>query len=232
MPTGCFNGVATRANWFLIKAAAILLLACACLCFGQENPVLRPIEDRPGLPRVLLIGDSISMGYTLAVRKLLENEANVHRVPMNAGTTAIGLFNIDPWLRDKHWDVIHFNFGLHDLKRMADGEPQVPIELYERYLRLIVKRMRATGAQLIWATTTPFPEGVVPERRPADVAIYNAAARRVMDPNGIAIDDLNALAARRLSEIQLPKNVHFTPAGGEVLAAQVAASIRKALKKE
>lgn len=42
-----------------------------------------PITDTPGLPRVLLIGDSISMGYTLPVRDLLKGRANVHRIPEN-----------------------------------------------------------------------------------------------------------------------------------------------------
>jgi lysophospholipase L1-like esterase len=224
-----------RIPWFAglaTKAAAFVLLTCAAFCPAQENLIFQPIEDKPGLPRVLLIGDSISISYTLPVRKLLDGEANVHRVPMNGGTSGNGLFKLDEWIGDKHWDVIHFNFGLHDLKRMADGEPQVPIELYERYLRLIVKRLRTTGARLIWATTTPVPEGVEPGRRSADVAVYNAAARRVMDANNIAINDLNALAFPRLREIQRPRNVHFTPAGADVLAAQVAASIRKSLKKE
>ena len=38
-----------------------------------------PIQDNPALPRVLLIGDSISIGYTLPVRELLDGRANLHR---------------------------------------------------------------------------------------------------------------------------------------------------------
>jgi hypothetical protein len=67
-----------------------------------------------GLPRVLLIGDSISMGYTLDVRELLKGKANVHRIPTNGGPTTNGLKNIKAWLGDSKWDVIHFNWGLHD----------------------------------------------------------------------------------------------------------------------
>jgi lysophospholipase L1-like esterase len=216
-----------------MKIAAILFLLSCTMAMAQAppDPVYAPITEQPGLPRVLIIGDSISVGYTLPVRKLLAGEANVLRIPTNAGTSGNGVFQMDAWLGKQKWDVVHFNFGLHDLKRLSDGEPQVPIAMYERYLRLFVKRLKATGAKLIWATTTPVPEGpVAPTRKPEDVGAYNAAALRVMKENGITIDDLYAFALPRLKEIQQPVNVHFTNAGSEALAAQVAASIRKALR--
>ena len=70
------------------------------------NSVLAPITDEPGLPRVLLIGDSISMGYTLPVRKLLDGTANVHRIPQNGGATEVGLEKMSSWLGDGKWDVL------------------------------------------------------------------------------------------------------------------------------
>jgi acyl-CoA thioesterase-1 len=215
-----------------MKLSAMLLCLLGATAFAQAQiePVYAPVAEQPGLPRVLIIGDSISVGYTLPVRKLLASEANVQRIPMNGGTSGNGVFQMEAWLGKQKWDVIHFNFGLHDLKRMSDGEPQVPLALYERYLRLFVARLKLTGAKLIFATTTPVPDGPVsPPRKPEDVAAYNAAALRVMNESGIAIDDLYAFALPRLKEIQRPVNVHFTDAGSEALARQVAASIRKAL---
>jgi len=123
------------------------------------NPVMEPIQDVAGLPRVLLIGDSISMGYTLPVRKLLEGKANVHRILTNGGPTKNGVANIEKWLGGGKWDVIHFNWGIHDLKYMPDGKRQVEPAGYEANLRKLVARMKATGAKLIWATTTPIPDG-------------------------------------------------------------------------
>ena len=114
-----------------------------------------PIEDQPGLPRVLLVGDSISVGYTLPVRELLKGRANVHRIPTNGGSTTKGLANVDQWLGDKKWDVIHFNWGIHDL-RIQDGKALVGPEAYEKNLRAIVAKLKATGAKLIWASTTPI----------------------------------------------------------------------------
>lgn len=206
----------------------------------KADPAMAKVEDVAGLPRVLLIGDSISIGYTVPTREALKGVANVHRIPTNGEATVVGLKSLDKWLETdgagKKWDVIHFNWGLHDLKQFKDGkiaagEPVwVPVEEYEKNLRTLVQQMKKTGAKLIFATTTPVPEGAG-GRDPGLEVKYNEAALRVMKDEGVAVDDLHALAAPKLAEIQLPKNVHFTPAGSKVLAEQVAGSIKKALGK-
>ena len=195
------------------------------------NPALAPITDTPGLPRVLLIGDSISIGYTLPVRRLLEGEANVHRPPENGGPTIRGLKQIDGWIGAGPWDVIHFNWGLHDLKVMDGGQHQVPPADYRSNLEALVGRMKATGAKLIWASTTPVPEGKLsPVRRSQDVQEFNGIAAEVMKSHGIPTDDLYTAALYRLKEIQRPLNVHFTEEGSDVLAGYVAEAIRGALR--
>jgi len=207
------------------------------------NPIFAPIENNPNLPRVLLIGDSISIGYTLPVRKLLTDKANVHRVPTNARHTGIGLENIHQWLGDGKWDVIHFNWGLHDLcyrsrnaktpgrKDKVNGSLDLTFEEYQQNLRKLVKILNATGARLIWASTTPVPDGE-PGRIKRDEIRYNKAAEKIMKENGVMINDLYALALPKLSRIQLPNgNVHFTTEGSNYLAKHTSASILKALGK-
>ncbi|NLE60247.1 MAG: DUF4038 domain-containing protein [Planctomycetes bacterium] len=194
----------------------------------QPESALAPVSDRPGLPRVLLIGDSISVGYTLPVRDRLKTVANVHRVLENCGPTTKGLEHIDEWLGEGRWDVIHFNWGLHDLKQLQPGRRQVSLDAYEANLKRLVTRLKQTGATLIWATTTPVPEGAA-QREPADVPRYNEAALRIMRENNIVVNDLYAFALPRLAEIQLPRNVHYTPEGYEKLAGPVIETIRKAL---
>ncbi len=68
----------------------------------------------PKLPNVLIIGDSISIGYYKDLVTLLQGKANVYRPNTNCGDTNKGVANIDTWLGDRKWDLIHFNFGLHD----------------------------------------------------------------------------------------------------------------------
>ena len=204
----------------------------------RQNPTLAPITDIAGLPRVLLIGDSISIGYTLATRELLTGKANVHRIPTNGGPTTRGLDQLEAWLGDQEWDVIHFNWGLHDLKHVDDrgsltdvakGPVQVPLDAYRKNLETLTRRLKATGAELIWCSTTPIPQGAK-GRVPGDEVRYNSTALGVMESEGVAVDDLYAFALPQMAKIGKPADVHFTPAGSQVLATQVAGSIETALK--
>jgi acyl-CoA thioesterase-1 len=156
----------------------------------------------------------------------------------NAQHTAYGLIKLDEWLGDTRWDVIHFNFGLHDLKyidargkttSVETGKQQIPIDQYEQNLDKIVIRLKKTGAKLIFATTTPVPDGTG-FRAKGDAAIYNRAALKVIEKLGVQIDDLYSFALPRLKEIQRDQNVHFNQKGSEELAEQVAKSIIKALE--
>jgi acyl-CoA thioesterase-1 len=204
------------------------------------NPVYAPIVDKPGLPRVLIWGDSISIGYTLEVRKALEGVANVHRPPTNCGPSDRGTAEMDQWLGDGKWDVIHFNHGLHDLKYVdADrknispdkGKPQIPLPDYEKNLETIVARLKKTGAKLIFATTTPVPSGE-PARVAGSEKPYNEAALRVMKKHGVAVNDLHAAIADHPKSADLftaPGNVHFKPEGSALLAGRVAQAVKDAL---
>jgi acyl-CoA thioesterase-1 len=196
---------------------------------GKQNPAFASVRDDPALPRVLLIGDSISIGYTLPVRTALAGAANVHRIPVNGGTSSNGLLHIDEWLGDSRWDVIHFNWGLHDLWT-TEGKPRIPLAQYETNLRKLVAWLKKTNAKLIWCSTTPVPADIaIKTRCNADVLAYNAAAKKVMDEYGVPIDDLYAFALPQLKAVQIPANVHFTEAGSQVLARQVCTAIRNAL---
>ncbi len=200
----------------------------------------------PSLPNVLILGDSISIGYTLFVRAELKKEANIWRPmdrknekPFNCGDSARGLELVDGWLGTNLWRVIHFNFGLHDLKYLNEkkqyvspdqGKQVAPPELYEKNLRALTARLKKTGAVLVWASTTPVPEGS-PGRIQGDEIAFNSVAKKVMEENGVLINDLYGSLAGRISELQKPNNVHFTDEGSKVLAASVTTKIREALKK-
>ena len=226
----------------ILKALALAVLGAFVSLASAQNPApkpvadpaLAPIADVPGLPRVLIIGDSVSMGYTLPVRALLKDKANVHRITQNGGATSVGLANLARWLGDGKWDVIHFNFGLHDAKLLPEGNHHAAPDGYAQNLRTIVKQLRATGAKLIWATTTPVPDGGIlsPIRRFGDIGAYNAAAKKVMEENGVAIDDLGAAVQPEVARLQNPHDVHFSREGSQFLAERVAASIAAQLPKK
>jgi lysophospholipase L1-like esterase len=185
------------------------------------------VPETPGLPRVLIIGDSISIGYASSVSELLRNKANIYRIIGNGCSTTNGLAKLSSWLDDGKWDVIHFNFGLHDAQfRMGGKMQQVPPNDYEANLRTMVRQLKATGAQLIWATTTPAPEGDLGnDRKFDDVTTYNNIALKIMQENAIEVNDLYTAVLPVVIEHRKPKDVHFTSAGYQFLAERVAESI-------
>jgi len=203
-------------------------------------------DESSRLPRVLLIGDSISIGYTPYVREMLSSEAGVTRIVdpetgNNGRHTRTGLERLDRWLSDGPYDVIHFNWGLWDLcyrqhpdggrGDKANGRLTTPLEEYEANLEALCARLEQTDAQLILATTTPVPAGE-PGRFEGAAVEYNAVANRVAQKFGLMVDDLHAHIAPRMAEYQTrPNNVHFTPDGYRYLAENVARTVRSALAR-
>lgn len=230
-----------------LAVALLSLLAAACSSRGDVAAPAR--EPLPEPFRVLLLGDSISIGYTPHVEEGLAGRAVVvrprnsgpKRNPENCAGTNKGVENIDRWLalEGGEWDVIHFNFGLHDLKRVhpetgknsrnADDPHQADPERYREQLTTLVRRMKETDARLVFATTTPVPPGDVrPHREPRDSVEYNAVALEVMAAEGVDVNDLFAFASAYPEPIQREADVHFTKEGSAALGARVTEAILEA----
>jgi len=200
-------------------------------------------HHKENLPQVLIIGDSISMGYTPVLQGMLYGKVDITRPPNSGGGwincegTKRGVEMIDEWLALGDFDVIHFNFGLHDLKHVQpdsgrnSNDPSHPqqsnLKQYDANLRLIVAKLKATDAKLIFATTTPYPDKPGGPLRRADQPLkYNEVALKIMKENGIDVNDLHGFTLPRMDELLLPKNVHFRPEANLELAQEVANSIK------
>ncbi len=207
----------------------------------HKSDLWRFVDRHPKTPNVLIMGNSISIGYTSYVRKALGRRADVCRVPVNCAETRRMLENHDLWLGDGHWDVIHFNWGLHDLKRLTPegrldvtckADRLVPVKEYKDNLEKIIRILKQTGARLVFATTTVIPPEAA-GRVVGDELIYNAAAMEVMKHHPeILIDDqyttmLNFPEGRRDL-----RDVHHFPWGQARLGYQVGDVIRDILKEE
>lgn len=231
-----------------LSAAAAAAAPEAGSSVEKDQSLVWTFTPDPALPNVLIIGDSISIGYTLQVRQLLQGKANVFR-PMgrtgkrreNCVGTTYGLENIDRWLAVQKWDVIHFNWGLHDLKHVKkagtnekSNDPNDPTQAtlkeYTENMKVLVSKLKATYARLIFATTTPITPGTLnPLRTPEAPIRYNAAALEIMRVNDIRVNDLHALCEPNLKEWQKPRNCHFNAIGSEALAKQVAGVVEEEL---
>ena len=207
-----------------------------------QNPMANPI-DNPNLPNVLIIGDSISIGYTLPVRKLLEGKANVFRPEVNCEHSGFGARNIEKWIGNKKWDVIHFNFGIWDTHYMYHGKmvlekdlPNINIkevkfrhttDEYINNLKKILASLKKTGAKLIWTTTTPFTYYDEPTKKL--LLKNNEEAVKLMKNENVQIDNLYNCALPNLKKWLSNDGYHFSELGYEQLGKQVASSITSAL---
>ena len=194
------------------------------------------------LPRVSLLGDSIRLGYEPTVRSELAGLAEVWSPEGNGMHSVHHLFNLHPFYLERATDVIHFNFGLWDCRRLGRNysENAVPVELFARNLDFILGKVgEATTARMIWATLTPvvqnrynarFIQPHEPCRAAADVERYNAFALPILERHGVMINDLHALVEREGREQLICEDgIHYTKAGAQLLGLQVATAIRQQL---
>jgi lysophospholipase L1-like esterase len=214
----------------------VLLVAMLLETFVSSGLTAEPIEK--SLPKVVLIGDSIRMGYAPFVTELLKGKATVVSDKVNGGDSAKVLANLDAWVIGEEPDVVHFNCGLHDLKLMRKTKlHRVTLDKYESNLKKIVERLqKETKAKLIFATTTPIVDerhakrsgGF--DRREADVIRYNEVAEKVMKDANVEINDLHALVVKEGAEKMLGSDgTHYEDANSRKLAMQVTDAVTKRL---
>jgi len=185
----------------------------------------------PEKPKVLIIGDSISIGYTPFVKEALAEKAQVFHNPGNAQHTGTGLEKISEWVGDEDWAIIHCNWGLWDLvyrhpeakvygnRDKINGTISYTVDEYAANLDSIVTILKSTtDATLIFATTTYVPDGEN-GRFKKDPIRYNKAAKKVMKRHGILVNDLYRKSRIIHKEHSRADNdVHFTEEGSRELA--------------
>ena len=188
------------------------------------------------LPRIYVIGDSISLQYGPFLARAVEGVCEYSRKTgeaeallnldeprgANGGDSAMVLEFLEALARGAeppHHDVLLVNCGLHDLK--ADhhtGELQVPIEAYRENLPAIVGVGRRLARSFVWIRTTPVDDtlharrGCNFSRVQEDVARYNRVADEIMAAQGVPSIDLAAFTSRLAADGPIFQDgVHFTP---------------------
>ncbi|MFI3293510.1 MAG: SGNH/GDSL hydrolase family protein [Rikenellaceae bacterium] len=218
-------------KFFLILSAVTLLLLTA-------------FTSAPTKKNVLIIGDSVSQGYTKIATKELADIANIVHNPGNGKDTTNGLKYIDEWLAINKWDIIHLNWGLWDLcyrhpesktqgkRDKVNGTIAVPIDDYAKNLEALVKKLKSSGAKLIFATTTYVPINEA-GRFVEDATKYNKVAKEIMMRYDVTINPLydHSLTIH-------PKygkgddDVHYTDEGYKALSIPVIEALKRAILEE
>ncbi len=205
------------------------------------------------MKNVVLLGDSIRMGYEARVRELLGDGFNVYSPDENCRYTKYTLWGIFHWMQS--WgspdvDIVHWNTGIWDLHRCSyKRDVFVPLHEYIETNRRLADELAHYAKKLIWATTIPGGRTLdqqIPvdyllqgnERNAflcdrtdpwnADVRLYNRTNTAMLLERGVAIDDLYAAVDGRTDELISGDGIHPNAAGYEVLAQKVADSIRQA----
>ena len=181
--------------------------------------------NETNLPRVLLIGDSITRDYYPQGEKHLEGKAYVARLATSRfASDPVLLQEIALVLDNTKFDIIHFNNGMHGWQH-SEAE-------YQKAFPILLKTIRAhaPNAKLVWATTTPLKESKANSATEASderIAARNAIGLECIQGKNIVVDDLNALV-RGHPEYH-SDNVHFNGEGIRIEAEQVAAKIEPLL---
>ena len=190
------------------------------------------------MKKILLLGDSIRIGYDKYVRMAFDGQAQVYAPTDNCRFTQYLLRYLLEWQEETDCgsdvDVVHWNAGAWDVLRLADGEPQTPLEHYTYYLERIhnyLKWMYPNAVQIFAAATKPIEPRFIGtyNRFDKDVQIYNAAAVETLTPLGVKINDLYALTDTFPEEYWSDLTHFNTKEGAEALTAQVCRCIGSAL---
>lgn len=190
------------------------------------------------MKNILLIGDSIRIGYDKAVKNSLEGIANVYFPEDNCRFAAYLLRYLHEYralLGEGKADLIHFNTGLWDCLRLFGEDTLTPVEFYKYYINRICIQMKKLfpEAKVIFATSTSVISEEMGDnfkRYNEDIEKYNAAALEVIKEHGFAVNDLYSLS------LTLPKSAHsdpvhfYTPKGTEAFTKQVLSHIASALE--
>lgn len=207
---------------YLAKISFVLLLVFIIAAWAIKEP------------RVLIIGDSISLGYTPFIKTHFSGKVVIEHNPGNAQHTGTGLNKVKEWVSNRDWDIVQFNWGLWDLcyrhtdskvqghRDKINGEITFTVDQYRTNLDSIVSILtKTTDAKLIFVTTSYVPE-MEAGRFSEDALKYNAVAKEVMRKHNVDINDIytESIAIHRQYGVG-PDDVHYTQEGYKALSTLI-----------
>lgn len=216
---------------------------CAC---GTQECVALTGSNSTALKQLLVIGDSISLGYLAPLSAALAGTWEVVHAPSfpggnsNNDNSNWGNTCVKGWLgpNPERWDAISVNHGAHDYA-FPDNE-HIDVGTYPRLIESELRQLRslAPRAAVVWETITPVPTNppqdcvLIPGRLESNVIAYNAAAAGVVQQvPGVTscdlhkvIDDFCGVGYSTCSIAQC-QGPHFTALGFAMLGNASAACI-------
>lgn len=190
------------------------------------------------MKKILLIGDSIRMGYDSYVRESMQNVAEVYYPSVNCAFSTNILRYLHTWtdeLKLYEADAVHFNTGLWDTVRIYGDNTLTTPTAYADNMARIAKRIRFLfpEAKIIFATSTPVIEsGFIYEfenRFNRDVEEFNRIACEVLIEYGVIINDLYTLLKDVPESFHSDQTHFYTAEATELIGNQVSHVLCEAL---
>jgi len=194
-------------------------------------------------PKILLIGDSIRLGYDALVKEAYRNQAQVLFPDDNCRFSTYVLRNLHEWAQGlgctEDLACIHWNVGAWDTLTLFDDGPLVPLSAYEECMERICKRIDLLfpSAKKIFATTTPMAEHLfdnpkVMMRYNSDIEKFNDIAISVVKKYGHEINDLYALMSCQKEDYHSDTSHYYTKTGAQIITKKVCNEIDRAIGTE
>ncbi len=176
------------------------------------------------MKNILLLGDSIRLGYMPKTAELFEGKANVYGPSDNSRSSSYTLMSIDRWLSElPKPDIVMFNNGIWDITRFnaVENRPLTSLENYLDNMLRICRILKRTGATVIFATTTPLhPIKQTKNKTNDDILTYNKAAVEMLEKEGVIINDLNTPVWANYDRYICDDGCHLSEDGIELCAKQ------------
>lgn len=174
------------------------------------------------MKKIILLGDSIRMGYDKYVKEALADTAEVYYPAENCRFAQYMLRFLHAWKETNSWpedaDLVHWNAGLWDVSETYGDPPISSLAHYTDMIARIDKRIRLLfpKAKVVFATSTAVREDeyVGPlHRYNATIETYNAAALDTLKDTDTVINDLYAHTRQIPKECCSDRTHYYTPAG-------------------
>lgn len=243
---GCrYNASLPAGHCYGTSATAKATCQCMASAPGDQcTPSHFKPDPASALPTYMMVGDSISLGMVsdgALFTSLLNGTVQAAHSPGNACNANRGAHCIAAWLDSCAFDIVSFNFGIHDI---AHNQEHLTLDVYEQMLGAIVDVLEScrvnNGTKLLYVLTTPVPsKGGNASSYPSgdandDVVAYNEAAARIMHNRSIPTLDLYSYVVDHCGHnfelcdwMSGTRNVHPSPLGFQHLAAQMASAIKQ-----
>lgn len=190
------------------------------------------------MKKILILGDSIRMGYDKYVKMAFEDVAQVHYPVSNCRFSSHLLRHLQEWVEETgcgdELDLVYWNAGLWDTLLLADGLNHITLDVYEANVNRICRQLQmfAPKAKIIFATSTPVQEELFTgmfKRLNKDVEQYNLAAARIVESYGGQVDDLYTMAKNAPVSYHSDQTHYYTKEGKKLFTEHVVATMEKAL---